>query len=385
MVAIKIENFGGEIPAIDDRLLPDNAAADAVNSWLFSGRIEPMRAHVELYTPVNPATRSWFRLPKGDPGIDYMSSSYWLEFENQDVRVIESPVAGQSNGGRYYWADGIAPKYMTGTMIAAGDTPFVLGIPQPATPPVVTSSGGVSGTNKDVAYVYTWVSSLGEEGPPSDPTTITGKIDDTYHITVTAPTVADTTDRDLTKTRIYRTVTSQQGVAVYYFVTELAIATLTYDDAAPDSVVINNEQLASTEWFGPPADLQGLVSMPNGMVAGWRENEIWFCEPYYPHAWPVKYVQAVPYKIVGLGVFNQSLIILTQGQPWSSTGVDPQSMSLAVIQPLEPCTSRNSIVNTPAGVLYASPNGLIQITPAGAVNLTLASITKEQWYAALNL
>ena len=42
------------------------------------------------------------------------------------------------------------------------------------------------------------------------------------------------------------------------------------------------------------------------MIAGWKDNEVWFCEPYRPHAWPVKYVVNVDYPIVGLGTIDQS-------------------------------------------------------------------------------
>jgi hypothetical protein len=499
MVAIKLENFGGEIPAVDDRLLPDQMAAEAFNTWLFSGRVEPMHALVPLYVPKDPACRSWFRLPKGNSGIDYMSESWWLEFENQNVRVIRSPVAGQDDDGRYYWADGLAPKYMTGTMIqnssvsppvqsplvasgtggtlpavtllfyivtaltaygettgsneqsvttpagpatcsinvswtavpgatgyrvyrgqgapgsenhyfsvtsgttslldtnlpgavagtppvtnTAGATPYLLGIPPPETAPGVTVAGGTTPVETR-AYIYTWVSALGEEGPPSPPTVVNGNANGTWNVTMTAPQAGDTANRNLATTRIYRTVTSQQGVATYYFVAEVPIATLTYADSATGAVVVDNGQLTSLYFTPPPHDLQQLVSMPNGMVAGFRKNEVWFCEPYYPHAWPVPYTIAVPNDIVGLGVFNQSLIILCHGQPYSATGVDPSSMALAIIQPLEPCTSMLSIVNTPAGVLYSSPNGLITIVPGGAVNFTLSTITKDQWPTLLNL
>jgi hypothetical protein len=385
MVAIKIENFGGEIPAIDNRLLPPNQAAEAVNVDLFTGRAAPTHALTPLHTLVDPSATAWFRLPIGLPSIDNMIDSYWLEFQNQNVRVIRSPVAGQDDDGRYYWADALYPKMMTGSMIAAGNPPLQLGTPPPETAPGVTSSGGVASTSKTVSYIYTWVSALGEEGPPSPPTTVTGLIDATYHVTMTAPLPADTANRNLATTRIYRTVVSVQGVASFYFVAEVPIATLTYADVITDQAVVNNEQLTTLYWYPPPADLQGLVSMPNGMVAGWRSNEVWFCEPYYPHAWPVPYTIAVPNTIVGLGVFGQSLIILTQGQPYSATGVDPSSMALAIIQPLEPCTARNSIVSTPAGVLYSSPNGLIMITPAGATNVTLEQILKAQWANLLNL
>lgn len=384
MPAFKMENFGGEIPATDDRLLPDNAAALSKNTWLFSGRIEPVHALVPLYTMQNAASRAWFRFPKGNPSIDNMIDSYWLEFENQNVRVIRSPTTGQDDDGRFYWADGVFPKYTTGVRIETSAAALRLGIPVPGTAPTVGASGGTGAATTRV-YVYTWVSAYGEEGPPSVPTSHTGKLDDTWTIGLTAPTTPDTTDRDLTHTRIYRTIVSTQGISTYYFVAEIPIATLSYSDTQSDAVVALNEQLPSITWFAPPDDLQGLVSMPNGMTVSWRANEVWFSEPYHPHAWPVEYVIAVDALIVGLGVFVQSLIILTQGQPYSATGTDPAQMALAKIQPLEPCTSRNSIVSTPNGVLYSSPNGLINVVPAGALNLTFKTILKDQWSAMMNL
>jgi hypothetical protein len=263
--------------------------------------------------------------------------------------------------------------------------PLKLGVPPPSVAPVVTTAGGVSSVNTTRAYVYTWVSALGEEGPPSTPFLKTGKLDDNWTVATTAPTPTEAANRNLTRQRIYRTITSAQGIATYYFVTDQPIATTPYVDSATDAVIALNEQISSTNWFPPPTDLQGLVSMPNGMVAAWRKNEVWFCEPYHPHAWPIQYVIGVPNDIVGLGVFGQAVIILTQGQPYSATGVDPASMALAIIQPLEPCTSRNSIVSTPNGVLYSSPNGLINITPAGAVNTTVTRILKDQWNELLNL
>lgn len=433
---IKLDTFGGEVPAIDDRLLPNSAAAEAINTWLFSGRIEPVHSLSPIHTMVNQKALGFFRIPKIAAGIDYMSSSWWLEFTDANIRVIRSPIVGQDDDGRYYWADGDYPKMMTGTMIQQSNatprgvwsattnyiendgvtvgavsytalvdninqppatsptfwivtpTPLALGVPAPEIAPIVTSSGGSSPDSKTVSYVYTWVTANGEEGPPSPATIHVGLIDAIYHITMTAPTSADNLNRQLTKTRIYRTVVGAQGVATFFFVDEIPITQLTYDDNCAintDAIVVANEQLISLYWSAPPSDLQALVTMPNGMVAGWRHNEVWFCEPYYPHAWPVTYVIAVDPEIVGLGVYDQSLIILTDGQPYSATGVDPQSMALRKIQPLEPCTSRLSIVNTPTGVLYSSPNGLINITPSGAANLTKQIVTKDQWYQLLHL
>jgi hypothetical protein len=94
---------------------------------------------------------------------------------------------------------------------------------------------------------------------------------------------------------------------------------------------------------------------------------------------------AVPNDIVCLGVLGQTLLILTEGNPWSATGIEPSAMALAIIQPLEPCTSRLSLVNTPNAVLYSSPNGLINITASGAQNITKDFILKDQWYGLLHL
>src|SRR5580765_7809074 len=94
---------------------------------------------------------------------------------------------------------------------------------------------------------------------------------------------------------------------------------------------------------------------------------------------------AVPNNIVGLGVLGQTLFILTEVNTWSATGIDPTSMALAIIQPLEACTSRLSIVSMPNGVLYCSPNGLINLTASGAQNVTKDIILKDQWPQLLNL
>src|SRR5580765_2685276 len=117
MTKFLMQNFGGEIPAVDNRLMPENQAALAENTWLLTGRLEPLHALVMLHTMVDPNARSFFRLPIGSSAVDNMVDSYWLEFVNQNVRVIRSPVTGQDDNGRYYWADGVYPKYLTGDMI----------------------------------------------------------------------------------------------------------------------------------------------------------------------------------------------------------------------------------------------------------------------------
>lgn len=229
------------------------------------------------------------------------------------------------------------------------------------------------------SYVYTYVSAYGEEGPPSDPTVRTGTVDGSWVLSIPTPSNTVTSQRNLTHVRIYRTITATNGAATYFRVDEIPIAQQGYTDVKGDDDISGNGQLESTYWTPPPEDLDGWVAMPNGILAGWRDNELWFCEPYRPHAWPVSYQVSVDFPIVGLGVMGQTLIVATEGSPWAASGVRPSTISLAKINMFEPCTSRLSIVSTPGGVLYSSPNGLVLAVPGQVQVLTGALLTPAKW------
>lgn len=233
------------------------------------------------------------------------------------------------------------------------------------------------------AYVYTFVSEYGEEGPPSLPTVKTGNVGETWTITIPDPSVAQQNGRSITKKRVYRTVTSAAGVATYFMVEEIPVGQTSFSDNYEDDDITTNEQLQSEGWFPPDTGFKGWVAMPNGIIAAWKENEVWFCEPYRPHAWPADYAVAVDYPVVGCGVMGQTLVICTTGSPWTATGVHPSVMSLAKINSYEPCTSRASIISTPNGVIYSSPNGLVVAVPGAVKNLTNSLIDPSKW-ASLN-
>jgi len=233
-------------------------------------------------------------------------------------------------------------------------------------------------------YVYTWVTEYDEEGPPSEPVIVNGWSNATWTITLFQPEAENLggvgAKRNITKTRIYRTVTSQAGVGTYFLVAEVPVAQGVYVDQSEDDVVALNSQLLSLYWFPPPEDLQAIVDFPNGVAVGFRENEVWFSEAYRPHAWPPGYVLTTEFPIVGIGVAGQSIVVCTKGTPYLVSGVNPASMSITKINLTEPCIHRGSIVATDTAVLYVSENGLIQISQSGAgLNVTEGWITREQW------
>jgi hypothetical protein len=116
------------------------------------------------------------------------------------------------------------------------------------------------------------------------------------------------------------------------------------------------------------------------MAVGFRDNELWFSEPYRPHAWPPSYVLTTEFPIVGIGVIGQTVVAATSGVPYTATGVHPSVMSLTKVNITEPCISKRSVLSVADGVFYCSPNGLIRVKESGqANNDTELWITRERW------
>ena len=224
------------------------------------------------------------------------------------------------------------------------------------------------------AYLYTYVSEWGEESQPSDPVLV-----DLYPSSQAASlsTVAPPTGNyNIATKRIYRTATGTSGTN-YYFVDEIPVAQNLYTDAVAGTDL--GETLKSLSWAMPPEDLEGLIALPNGFLAGFVGRDIYFSEAYYLHAWPLEYSQSVDYPIVGMAQFGQNVVVLTTGSPYMLTGVDPASMTLEKLEFEQACLSAKSICRLGPGVVYASPDGLAYIGPDGMNILTADFFTRKEW------
>jgi len=130
------------------------------------------------------------------------------------------------------------------------------------------------------SYVYTYISAYGEESAPSPPTVVTGWSNGTWTVTLFQPPPDQLgITRNLTQIKLYRTITGTGGSTTYFFVATLPITQAAYVDVLADTAVAINLQLTSQLYTPPPEDLQGICLMPNGMMVGFRSNEIWFCQP----------------------------------------------------------------------------------------------------------
>lgn len=224
-------------------------------------------------------------------------------------------------------------------------------------------------------YVYTYVTAYGEEGPPSAASAVVN-LDPAQSVTVTVPSGAPNGSYNITNKRIYRSSTVGSS-AQFQFVAEIPLATGSYVDSVAQENL--GEILPSEDWIAPPAGLKGLKLMANGVGVGFVGRTLYLSEPYLLHAWPHQY--SVDSDIVGLGVFGQSVVVLTKGNPYVFNGVDPAAMSETRLAAPQSCTSKPSIVDMGDGVLYASPDGLVMINPGGVSLVTEKLYSREQWQA----
>lgn len=228
-----------------------------------------------------------------------------------------------------------------------------------------------------VAYVYTYVSAWGEEGPPAAVSNIV-TIGPGQQVDLSAMSVAPAGNYNITLKRIYRAVTGDTGTS-YLRVTEIAVATTTYSDSKLDSAL--GSELPSVDWDAPPSDMAGIIALPNSVVVGYSKNQVCPSVPSQPHAYPTGWRQTTDANIVGLGNIHNAVVACTRGHPYFGDGADPANLSLTKIENNQACVSGPSIVSVgTVGVVYASGDGLIFIGPGGNwENISEAYFTPQEW------
>jgi len=246
-------------------------------------------------------------------------------------------------------------------------------------------------TKYSTSYVYTFVSGVGEEGPPSAASVVFDKVDG-QTVTISAMETSagsgsGRTNTNITHKRIYRSNTGS-NTTNFQFVAQVSLATASYVDAKDNSELA--ELIPSTYWIGPPNEntsdypdgqMLGLTALPGGIFAGFTGKRVCFSEPYLPHAWPVAYRITLEEKIVGIKAAGAGLVVTTESTPYVIAGTDPQSMSAVRTEAAQACLSKNSMVDMGPYVLYAGADGLVASSGTDVRVVTEGLISPSQWRA----
>jgi len=309
-----------------------------------------------------------------------ITDDLWLHWTER-VSIARAPIANNEYHRIVFTGTDVSRFTDENLAVQGGGTnypevSYTLGLPQPdkilecsvAMQPatgLLQLSWDIAGTTDDQnggrqarMYTYTFVNENGDEGPPADPSNICFANDDDV-VTLTNFAGVPTGAYNIAKVRIYRTVAANTTQYSWLLVDELDMPVTSYDDTKTAASL--NVMLTSTLYSPPPTDLQGVVALANGMLAGYVGNAVYFSEPYQSHAWPEDYVRYVDHDIIGLSSSGNMLYVLTKGWPYLAVGNHPTVISLNKLEKAPACVSAQSIVDIGNGVLYAAENALVAI------------------------
>lgn len=213
------------------------------------------------------------------------------------------------------------------------------------------------------AYVYTYVNTYNEEGPPSPPGVITALAKLAFAVAVARDTLpADYAP--IKEIRIYRTPSGSAEVADYFYVGSIFVLTqsgsaFTFIDDVEAAGL--NEPLASENYYAPNPALVGLTSLPNGILMAWKGNELHFSDAYKPWSWPPQYVKTFTRNIVGCLAHGAGALVTTQGNPFFISGVSPDSMTESKINSPQAGVSKWAMADVMGMLAYASHDGIVVI------------------------
>jgi hypothetical protein len=224
-------------------------------------------------------------------------------------------------------------------------------------------------TYDDVAnFITTFTTDLGEESPPSYPS------DQLYFSngdTITISNIPISSNTNVVKRNIYIEYNGD-----YYFIRSVDNNTdtsITFDLNTNDIQYI----LSSNEYDAPPSNIKGLIALPNGVFAGYFDNNLVFSEPYQPHAFPIIYRKKIRHNIKAIKPIYNGLVVLTDGEPSIFTGTLPINMIESKINSTQSCINSN-VLEYEGNVIYVSNDGLM-LVGSSITNITENIFSREQW------
>lgn len=373
MAAITVRAFNGISPKTPPRYLNDQQAQTADNCDVFRGSLRPLKGLGATVATVVGTAQTIYKFGQDNDN----PATGWLSWSS-DVDVARSQIAGDTEEWTFYTGDGIPKAIRAGYV----NSPIPLGLPAPSAN-VSTSLGADPADTTTLiqetrVYTYTYVNKVGARAVESSPAPGSTSVDVWPGQSVSlSGFLTPPSGYSATHVRIYRSVSG-----VFLFVAEVTLASAIggYLDVVDAEDLA--EEIPSLYWLPPPDTLSGLINLPNGVMAGFSGRDIYFCEPYIPHAWPDSYRQTIDYPVVGLGRMDTTLAVLTKGTPYFIQGSHPDSMVIVKSDIEQACMSKRSVVSFNNMVLYASPDGLVALTPGGSRLITQDLYSPDQWQAA---
>ena len=272
----------------------------------------------------------------------------------------------------YY--DGLCSHIATGT-------PLLYTITIPSFSTLLTSSGSNAPTLQTVAYVAVAVNIWGEESAPSDPITVEFR----PGLTGVALEIAHTPNASevpLAGMLFYRTYPSNSGTTSYFLINETPVVGVdgvySLADSSTEPVTATTLAVNQAEWDPPPEALEGLSYAGNGVFCGAVGKDLYFSEPYKPHAWPYRMV--FPHEIVGVLGIEGGILVTTTLHPYLVYGAHPEQMSQVRMAAEQSGWSNTALSHLEGSAVYAGNDGLVSVSGGQAtIKGSQELFRREDW------
>lgn len=391
-MAMVFNRFLGENRAREPGQLPAGHCTISRNQKPGRGDLRAWRQPLEVMTvPAVPQRKTIYRMGRDLARDD----AYWLSWPSI-VHAVRGFDVEDPTERTFYTGDGY-PK-VTDNLALSNSAPSPnpvahrpLGVPAPTSAMTVTVTPSSEDSDEEPSayfYVYTFVNDWGWESGPSP---VSARVDKRSidGATLASFAAAPSGGFSINRIRIYRTQSSSTG-ADFFFLREVPSST----SSTTDDLRAVGELIPTTGWLPAPGiqrggadnytepNLSNLTTMWNGMLAGIVGRSVRVCEAYIPYSWPDAYDVVPPDGTpVAIGVFGQSMVVLTTSRPLLVTGSSPEGLDQVPIEMPQGCVSAQSVVSMGSGVAWASNDGLCWYGAGGAKILTAGLMLRDDWLA----
>ena len=156
---------------------------------------------------------------------------------------------------------------------------------------------------------------------------------------------------------------------------------LVFIDRVSTEDVAQSDVLKSYNWYEPPVNLKGLVAHPSGFLVAFKDKDVYFSEPYRPHAFPEGYVIRVQHNIVSISIVGKTIVVLTNGPPYFLYGSHPSTISRRMHNEAVPCTNFKAVTLLPSAVVWSSYDGLYSTNGEVVTKITDGVYGADEWDA----
>lgn len=275
-----------------------------------------------------------------------------------------------------------------------------LGVPRPPNRLTLTGytygsndSGTLISKNRNVdlemrAYAFSFVNAYGEESEMSPPSVVINTAQDSECTLQFSVPPLDTGYEDPEFIRIYRAGSgfsgenAQMSTAEFFYVEDIPFRTGNFTHL-DDVDTANMDEVNMSECHKPPlANLENLTVTENGVLVASEGKNVWFSEPWRPHAWSC--YMNLDECVKGIAVQGPNIYVLTTGTPYIISSNVPADdckccRDIVKVRMPAPLLCKRSLVKTANGVMYATDTGLAQISGTSLQIDTHTFMAEDDW------